>query len=74
MSLPPISPRQNLMLSPTQYRLLERWAAGDFEADFDRERPPPNPSIRSLLRIARTCSIVPRSALASPTLSIPAAK
>ncbi|MFI1396220.1 LodA/GoxA family CTQ-dependent oxidase [Streptomyces sp. NPDC020681] len=35
MSLRPISARQHLALSPLQYRLLARWAAGDFDADHD---------------------------------------
>jgi hypothetical protein len=35
MSLPPVSARQNLMLSGTQMRILELWAAGDFDPDFD---------------------------------------
>jgi L-Lysine epsilon oxidase N-terminal/L-lysine epsilon oxidase C-terminal domain len=41
MSLPPISARQHLALSPTQYRLLERWADGDFDADLDLSARPP---------------------------------
>ncbi len=35
MSLPPVSPRQNVSLSATQMRVLERWAAGDFEPGVD---------------------------------------
>jgi len=35
MSLPPISVRQHCTLSNTQYQLLQRWAAGDFVADYD---------------------------------------
>jgi hypothetical protein len=35
MSLPPVSARQHIMLSPTQMRILELWAEGDFDADFD---------------------------------------
>lgn len=34
-NLPPVSARQHITLSPTQYRLLERWANGDFLADYD---------------------------------------
>lgn len=41
MNLPPVSPRQHLALSPLQYRLLNRWAEGDFEADHDPDTPPP---------------------------------
>ncbi|MGH3998448.1 MAG: LodA/GoxA family CTQ-dependent oxidase, partial [Pseudonocardiaceae bacterium] len=41
MSLPPVSARQHLALSPTQYRLLERWADGDFDADLDLDAQPP---------------------------------
>jgi hypothetical protein len=35
MSLPPVSERQNVMLSATQMRVLAMWAAGNFDADFD---------------------------------------
>jgi hypothetical protein len=35
MSLPPVSPRQNSTLSATQMRVLEQWAAGDFDPDLD---------------------------------------
>ena len=35
MSLPPISPRQHVTVSATQYAQLDRWAAGDFTADYD---------------------------------------
>jgi hypothetical protein len=35
MSLPPVSPRQHVTLSATQMRILELWAAGDFESDLD---------------------------------------
>ncbi len=41
MSLPPVSARQHVTLSPTQYRLLERWANGDFLADYDPAATPP---------------------------------
>lgn len=41
MSIPPISARQHMTLSGTQMRLLERWAAGDFEADLDLAAQPP---------------------------------
>ncbi len=41
MSLPPISARQHLTLSPTQYRLLERWADGDFDPDLDLDAQSP---------------------------------
>jgi hypothetical protein len=35
MDVPAIeSPRQNAAVSPTQHRILERWAAGDFEDDW----------------------------------------
>ena len=40
MSLPPISARQQIQLSATQMRLLERWAAGDFDSDLDLDREP----------------------------------
>jgi hypothetical protein len=35
MNLPPLSPRQYLTLSATQRRMLELWADGQFEADYD---------------------------------------
>lgn len=35
MSVRPVSARQHLTLSPLQYRSLARWAAGDFDADYD---------------------------------------
>ncbi|MFF4219218.1 LodA/GoxA family CTQ-dependent oxidase [Streptomyces nondiastaticus] len=35
MGTRPPSPRQHLALTPLQYRLLDRWAAGDFHADYD---------------------------------------
>ncbi|MGH8931256.1 MAG: LodA/GoxA family CTQ-dependent oxidase [Egibacteraceae bacterium] len=41
MSLPPVSSRQHLALSPTQYRLLERWADGDFDPDLDLDARSP---------------------------------
>ena len=41
MSIPPTSPRQHVTLSPTQMRLLELWAAGDFEPDLDLDAQPP---------------------------------
>jgi hypothetical protein len=41
MSLPPVSPRQHVTVSPTQYALLSRWATGDFDADYDPSYVPP---------------------------------
>ncbi len=35
VNFPPVSPRQHIMLSETQMRSLERWAAGDFDPDLD---------------------------------------
>ena len=40
MNIPPTSPRQHLMLSPTQMLLLERWKDGDFEPDLDLDAEP----------------------------------
>jgi hypothetical protein len=34
VAFPPISPRQWMAVLPLQYRWLEQWAAGDFEADW----------------------------------------
>ncbi|MET9872553.1 LodA/GoxA family CTQ-dependent oxidase, partial [Streptomyces sp. NPDC006386] len=41
MSVRPVSARQHLTLTPTQYRSLARWAAGDFDADHDPVAVPP---------------------------------
>ncbi|GAA2518882.1 hypothetical protein GCM10010423_08850 [Streptomyces levis] len=41
MSVRPVSARQHLTLTPTQYRSLARWAAGDFTADHDPAAVPP---------------------------------
>lgn len=41
MSLPPQTPRHHVTLSSLQYRLLERWARGDFVADYDPQAVPP---------------------------------
>ena len=41
MSLPPISPRQYVTVSATQYAQLDRWAAGNFDADYDPAYVPP---------------------------------
>lgn len=35
------SPRQNAAVSPTQYRILKLWAAGEFESDWSRPDEPP---------------------------------
>ncbi|HEV2891230.1 MAG TPA: LodA/GoxA family CTQ-dependent oxidase [Frankiaceae bacterium] len=42
MSLPPISPRQHVTVSPTQYALLDQWALGEFDADYDASYVPPS--------------------------------
>ncbi|MGA5821283.1 LodA/GoxA family CTQ-dependent oxidase [Kitasatospora sp. NPDC094028] len=41
MNLPPTSVRQHVTLSPLQYRLLQRWARGDFVNDYPPNSPPP---------------------------------
>ncbi|MFF4392161.1 LodA/GoxA family CTQ-dependent oxidase [Streptomyces sp. NPDC001552] len=41
MSVRPVSARQHLALSPLQYDMLARWAAGDFDADYDPGAMPP---------------------------------
>jgi hypothetical protein len=41
MSLPPASARQHLALSPTQYRMLELWAEGNFASDLRVPMAPP---------------------------------
>ncbi|WP_317440955.1 LodA/GoxA family CTQ-dependent oxidase [Streptomyces collinus] len=41
MGTRPPSPRQHLALTPLQYRLLNRWADGDFDADHDPDTPAP---------------------------------
>ncbi|MFF0416110.1 LodA/GoxA family CTQ-dependent oxidase [Kitasatospora sp. NPDC004745] len=42
MNLPPTSVRQHMTLSPLQYRLLQRWARGDFVNDHDPAAEPPS--------------------------------
>ncbi|WP_052707593.1 LodA/GoxA family CTQ-dependent oxidase [Streptomyces rubellomurinus] len=41
MNLPPQSVRQHVTLSALQYRLLKRWAGGDFTDDYDPHATPP---------------------------------
>ncbi|TYC68131.1 hypothetical protein EH183_40375 [Streptomyces sp. CB01881] len=41
MNVPAQSVRQHVTLSPLQYRLLERWARGDFAADLHAQAAPP---------------------------------
>ena len=42
MNIPPaMTPRQYSALSNTQLAMLKKWAAGDFEADYDPQRRPP---------------------------------
>lgn len=41
MNIPPVSARQHLALSPTQMRILEGWANGDFEPDLDLDAEAP---------------------------------
>jgi hypothetical protein len=41
MEIPSTSPRQFLAISPTQYKMLELWALGRFEADWDPHRQLP---------------------------------
>lgn len=41
MEIPSASPRQYLEISPTQYKMLELWALGRFEADWDPHRQLP---------------------------------
>ena len=41
MNIPPVhSPRQNVALSDTQLSLLQDWAEGNFDADYDPAAPP----------------------------------
>ncbi len=41
MNIPPaMTPRQHAALSDTQLAMLDQWAAGDFEADYDPVREP----------------------------------
>ncbi len=35
MSIPPRTPNQHMALSPTQYRMFQYWADGDFDADWN---------------------------------------
>lgn len=42
MNIPPVdSPRQNVELSECQLAMLDEWAAGRFDADYDPARKPP---------------------------------
>ncbi|MFJ9842190.1 LodA/GoxA family CTQ-dependent oxidase [Kitasatospora sp. NPDC101155] len=41
MNIPPQSIRQHVTLSALQYRLLKRWADGDFVNDYDPHAAPP---------------------------------
>jgi hypothetical protein len=42
MNIPPVeSPRQNVSLTDTQLQMLQQWASGDFEADYDPAAKPP---------------------------------
>ncbi len=42
MSIPPAkTPRQHATLSDTQLSMLQQWASGDFEADYDPDWTPP---------------------------------
>ncbi len=43
MSIPPApTPRQNASLTDTQLRMLQQWAKGDFDADYDPAWEPPH--------------------------------
>ncbi len=42
MNIPPVeTPRQNAALSDCQLAMLDKWAEGNFEADYDPDRVPP---------------------------------
>ncbi len=42
MNIPPVeSPRQYASLTDTQLRMLQQWAKGDFDSDYDPQREPP---------------------------------
>jgi hypothetical protein len=42
MNIPPVdSPRQNVTLTDCQLAMLDQWAAGRFDADYDPSRTPP---------------------------------
>jgi len=48
MNIPPVhSPRQNVALSATQLMLLQQWAEGNFDSDYD----PTAPAIQSLAEV-----------------------
>jgi hypothetical protein len=43
MNIPPAqTPRQNAALTDTQLKMLQQWAAGDFDADYDPKHQPPH--------------------------------
>lgn len=61
MSIPPVGPRQHMMLSGTQLRLLELWAAGDFVDDLDLDTPPPR--VVEELAVSEQPAMLDRAAL-----------
>ena len=61
VNFPPVSPREQIMLSPTQMRSLERWAAGDFDPDLDPARLAPFEL--DDLRLSRRPAMLDRAAL-----------
>ncbi len=43
MNIPPVeTPRQNASLTGTQLRMLQQWAQGEFDGDYDPSRQPPH--------------------------------
>ncbi|HKP54338.1 MAG TPA: LodA/GoxA family CTQ-dependent oxidase [Chloroflexia bacterium] len=40
MSLPPVSARQHMTLSPTQMYILQQWVSGAFDSDWDKRTEP----------------------------------
>ncbi|MCU0686667.1 MAG: LodA/GoxA family CTQ-dependent oxidase, partial [Polyangiaceae bacterium] len=57
------SPRQNASVTATQYAALQRWAEGDFEADFEATAVDPPPTDVDQLPLAEQPTSLDRAAL-----------
>ena len=69
MSLPPTRPASTSRCRRPSTRLLERWAAGDFDAGLDLDREPPRARGRAARRAARDAG--PRRARLLPGRRVP---
>jgi hypothetical protein len=63
MNVPPAdTPRQNVALAPTQYRMLRKWASGDFMSDWSPDAGP-GPNTLDAVPIAERPAMLDRAAL-----------